>query len=202
MTTIEILVHEHHLILETLHALESLATRVDAGEKADRQDVLRFADFFRSFADACHHGKEEDILFAALIDVGFPRGSGPIGIMLQEHEQGRRHVRRIRELAQRPGEWTAEEDEAFVGAARGFVDLLRDHIAKEDDILYPMAEAHLPAAELDRIRELFDLFEAQRSGSGEHRRLLALAEGLIEKYPALPPPNAPSNRRMDSCCGL
>jgi hypothetical protein len=70
---------------------------------------------------------------------------------------------------------------------------------KEDDILYPMAEAHLSALERERIRQLF---ETHRTGSGEHQRLHALAETLLAKYPPLPSPNAPSNRRIDSCCGL
>jgi hemerythrin-like domain-containing protein len=200
--TIDNLVHEHRLILAALDSLESLATRVDAGDKADRRDVAQFADFFRGFADTCHHGKEEDILFTALVDAGFPKGSGPIGVMLHEHELGRRLVRRIRELGDRVDAWTPTDSEEFVGAARSFVNLLRDHIAKEDDILYPMAEAHLSAMELERIRQMFELFESQRTGSGEHQRLQALAETLLAKYPALPSPNAPSNRRVDSCCGL
>ncbi len=49
------------------------------------------------FADQCHHGKEEDLLFPAMEAAGIPRESGPIGVMLEEHNIGRQYVRGMAE---------------------------------------------------------------------------------------------------------
>ncbi len=152
--------------------------------------------------DGCHHGKEEDVLFVAMAEAGFPTESGPLAVMRQEHDHGRRLVRQLRELAERPSRWTTEDRERFAGVAHTFAELLRLHIAKEDDVLYPMAEARLSAAQLRQVQQLFEIFEQQRTGPGEHERFHSLAEKLAAKYPAAPQAARPSGERAPSCCGL
>ncbi len=79
---------EHQLILRVLDVVQSLLEKGDAGEwDFDAWDDC--VAFFRLFADACHHGKEEDLLFPELEARGMPRDSGPIAVMLSEHKQGR-----------------------------------------------------------------------------------------------------------------
>jgi hemerythrin-like domain-containing protein len=131
---------EHQLILGVAGAL---AARLDAereGEPLDYDTVARCITFFRLFADACHHGKEEDLLFPELEAQGMPRDAGPIAVMLYEHEQGRALVRTM----------AASLDDAIDGdeaaghdlrtAAEGFVDLIVAHISKEDNVLFTMAD--------------------------------------------------------------
>ena len=61
-----------------------------------RQEVLaNLQEFFRLFADQCHHGKEEELLFPLLEQKGIPRTGGPIGVTLHEHEEGRALVRQM-----------------------------------------------------------------------------------------------------------
>lgn len=62
---------EHRLIERVISALLSYASRIDHG--ADPADLGRFVgSLISGFADARHHGKEEDILFEAMIAAGFP----------------------------------------------------------------------------------------------------------------------------------
>src|SRR3990170_8726435 len=87
---------EHEHILEIAAALATLIDAADAG----RWDVDAFADcvtFIRLFADACHHGKEENLLFPELEKGGMPRDQGPIAVMLSEHQQGRAYARHMAE---------------------------------------------------------------------------------------------------------
>jgi len=201
--TTSILVREHELILKVLDALEGFASMIERADPVYPQDARAFVEFFREFTDACHHGKEEDILFAAMVDAGFPSESGPLGVMRGEHGRGRRLVRRLRDLAERVVEWTDEDRESFAGAAHAFAELLREHIRKEDEVLYPMAEAHLSAEQLRRVGELFRLFEEQRTGPGAHERLHKLAHELIERYALLAPSESTLGmKRVPSCCGL
>ena len=68
---------EHRLIERTLDALAASPTRSACKAGDDKEELQRFVTFIRGFADAHHHGKEEDILFAAMVEAGFPRQAGP-----------------------------------------------------------------------------------------------------------------------------
>ena len=86
----EILSDEHRVIERVLGVLEQL-TRLPVSDSLMRwQKAL---EFFRHFADECHHFKEEKVLFPAMEAHGIPNEGGPIGMMLAEHEEGRAHVR-------------------------------------------------------------------------------------------------------------
>ncbi len=86
-----------------LGSLETYAVEVRGGAPAQGEVIGDFARFLRGFADGCHHGKEEDILFQRLIERGFPREAGPLAVMYHEHEVGRSHVRALMEVAACPG---------------------------------------------------------------------------------------------------
>ncbi len=62
------------------------------------------AQFFREFADRCHHGKEEDMLFEVMIESDFNREAGPVAVMLYKHDVGREKVQVIRKAGE-PDKW-------------------------------------------------------------------------------------------------
>jgi hemerythrin-like domain-containing protein len=175
---IEILMNEHRLIEQVLGSLETYATEVERGLAVERKLVADYAAFFRGFADACHHGKEEDILFQRLVERGMPREAGPIAVMLHEHQLGRRHVGALRQVGEREGPLVVAERQTLLENASGFVPLLRTHILKEDRILYPMAEQILTGSELESMEQSFASFEAQWRADGSYDRLQRLAEAL------------------------
>jgi len=74
---IEDLKNDHEAILFALGILESIGIKISEGEKLIAADILALIDFLREFADTCHHGKEEEILFPALEVAGIPRDGGP-----------------------------------------------------------------------------------------------------------------------------
>lgn len=117
-----------------------LAEEEDGGVTLDYDTVAQCITFFRLFADACHHGKEEDHLFPGLEAQGMPRDSGPIAVMLYEHDLGRAFVRTMASSFD-----AAEQGETVAGselreAAHGFIDLIVAHISKEDNVLFNMAD--------------------------------------------------------------
>lgn len=179
---IEVLMNEHRLIEQALGSLETYAVEVRAGLAPARQIVGEYASFFRGFADGCHHGKEEDVLFRRLLERGFPRQSGPLAVMYHEHELGRAHVRALSGIAERPGSVQTPEVEALLASADAFVPLLRQHILKEDRILYPMALDVLSGPELDAMNTQFEEFEATMRVDGTYDALQALAERLIVRF--------------------
>lgn len=179
---IEVLMNEHRQIEQALGSLETYAVEVRAGLAPARETIGEYASFFRGFADGCHHGKEEDVLFQRLLDRGFPRRSGPLAVMFHEHEIGRAHVRALTGVAALPGPVEPPEIEALLASADAFVPLLRQHILKEDRILYPMALDVLSGPELDEMNTQFEEFESVMRRDGTYDALQALAERLIARF--------------------
>lgn len=134
------LVQEHRLILRMLDVLQHRAELTAKGAYDNYRFYLQAVDFIRNYADRFHHAKEEDVLFVALVKNGMPRENSPVAAMLMEHDQGRRFVAGMEEaacaaLAGKPG-----QNGLIAENALGYVALLREHISREDGILYPLAE--------------------------------------------------------------
>ena len=162
MRATQLLVEEHQIILRALGVLEVLAHRAEQGAEVPAQAVGDTLEFLTQFADVHHHHKEEEILFPALEEAGFPRDAGPVGVMLEEHAQGRALVAALRAAA--PG---AAGDPAgrrqFATTAHAYTALLSAHIDKENHILFPMADRAIGGEELRRVEEEFDTFERASS---------------------------------------
>lgn len=172
---IAVLVGEHRNIERVLTALEHFAALVHAGR--DHAELRDFVRFLREYTDHAHHGKEEDVLFAVIVEEGlFPVDMGPVTVMLDEHEQGRRATRELAELAELTT-LTDADRRHLVEVASGYVALLRHHIAKEDGVLFPLAGARLDPGVLERVGQQFDRFSLDRAGAD--RELLDLAASLV-----------------------
>ena len=176
---IDDLLNEHEAILFALGLLERMVARGKGAGLLEAGDLAEFIGFLREFADKCHHGKEEGILFPALVKAGIPEKGGPIGMLLAEHAQGRAFVA---EMAAALAGGT--DRERFTRAAEGYDHLLKAHIQKENGVLFPSAEKLLAAAELAGIYAAFEAHEEQVIGAGRHEELHALLDRLEEKYAA------------------
>jgi len=180
---IAMLMDEHRRIEQVLGSLEGFAAAVAGGLDSDRARVGRYAAFFRGFADACHHAKEEDVLFQRLVERGFSRETGPVAVMLYEHEVGRAHVAALRRVSEGSGTLSAVEAQQVVHEAASFVPLLRAHILKEDRILYPTALRVLSGPELEEMAAAFAGFDRAQREDGTWDRLQSLADELLAAFP-------------------
>ena len=134
------LVDEHRLILRMITLLERNAVATAKGNYTNWQFYRDGVDFIRTYADRHHHAKEENVLFEALVKNGMPREHSPVAAMLMEHDQGRSHVRAL-EIATLQALAGSPDREAVIAEhALAYAELLREHIAKEDNVLYPLAE--------------------------------------------------------------
>lgn len=154
------LVAEHVLIKRMLALIEKLAPLTAKGEFNDWQFYLDGVDFIRQYADRFHHAKEEDILFEALVENGMPRQNSPVAAMLMEHDLGRGYVKNFADAAQEALKGASGKEETIAANALAYAALLREHIAKEDDILYPLAERIIPEGMRDRIVAGYEKAEA------------------------------------------
>lgn len=169
------LVEEHRLILRMITLLEQNAARTAAGGHDNWQFYLDGVNFIRNYADRFHHAKEEDVLFDALVKNGMPRDNSPVGAMLMEHEQGRAHVRAMEVAVREALEGLPDREQVVVENALAYAELLREHISKEDSILYPLAERVIPEAMRGDIVQGYQRAEAQVE-AGFTQRYLSLVE--------------------------
>src|SRR5262245_29419487 len=133
---------EHRVIERVLAVLQKLTTR----PLENSLDCWRKAlDFFSHFADQCHHFKEEQVLFPAMEERGIPRDGGPIGMMLMEHEEGRGLVRLMLAAIALMETKNEVAKEILIDTAKAYVRLLKEHIQKEDEILFKIADDVIPA---------------------------------------------------------
>lgn len=177
MRPTEILMQEHRRIEAVLDALEERARAIQSGEPIDPEWAGEAIRFIREFADRCHHAKEEDQLFPMMERHGFPREMGPIAVMLHEHDEGRACVRAMADAAAAPDGDGARE--RFARGARSYATLLRGHIMKEDQVLYPMADSAFSEAEQEELAERFRSVERELYPEEKVRELHALADRVI-----------------------
>ena len=190
MQATDILMSEHRVIERVITSLETAAARLERGENVPPGFFLDAAGFVTGFADGCHHKKEEGVFFPTLVANGLPQRTGPIAVMLAEHEQGRVYIRGLREAALSlealgpaagPAAGPTAARQAVVANAQGYARLLRAHIAKEDGVLFPMAAEVIPAAKQAAVVEEFERVEHEETGEGVHEKYLALADRLEQE---------------------
>ena len=173
----QVLKDEHRVIEKVLDATE----RALWNDLIDRSFFEKALDFFRNFADGCHHAKEEDELFPVLETSGIPREGGPIGCMLKEHEEGRYLVRIITDNLDEAVEGDPEALHTLRKAATYYVALLREHIQKEDNVLFVLADQVLGPEEQKLMLTAFDRAERSNNNVGKHERYVALADELSQR---------------------
>jgi hemerythrin-like domain-containing protein len=176
MRPTEILSAEHRVIEQVLDCLEALAAEAQATRGLDQARCGQALEFLRVLADKCHHGKEENHLFPMLIARGMSTHRGPIAVMLDEHRAGRDYLQSMTSARD------SGDVDRFARAVRGYVMLLREHIGKEDGVLFPMAESMLDSEARRALLDSFHAFEQHELGSGVHERMHGIADDLARHF--------------------
>lgn len=182
MKSTEMLKKEHKAIKLMLKILGNVCNKLDNREKVNVEHLEKIVNFIKIFADKCHHGKEENLLFVAMEEAGIPKEGGPIGVMLEEHEIGRGYVREMGEAINKYKSGDKNSSREIVKNAREYIELLTQHIDKEDNILYTMADMHLTDEKQKELIDEFEKFEQEKMGAGTHEKFHHLLEELSKIY--------------------
>ncbi len=175
-----ILMKEHAQIRIALAVLETMASRLAGRERISPASPATIVYFLRRFADHCHHAKEEQVLFPALEAAGIRRHGGPIGVMMSEHERGRAMLSALSDAANQID--VEGQRSRFVAVAGEYAALLNAHIAKEENVLFGLAQKALPMNEDARIASAFEEHETESMEPGEHEELEALLRALAHEF--------------------
>jgi hemerythrin-like domain-containing protein len=180
-TATQILMREHSLILQALSAMEKRIASLEAGAVPDRVFFEKAVEFLRTFADRGHHGKEEDILFKRMVeDLDYPRNAGPVAVLTGEHERGREFIRGISQAVAVLGRDPAAT-RRIIENGRGYIQLLRIHIEREDNVVFPMVDQFLDDADQAWLAVEFAECDRREIDSGRHQVSLRLLEDLTRQ---------------------
>ncbi len=172
-----ILRHEHEAILRMVGATEEVAGLLDRGERVSPAILTGLLEFFQFFANQCHHGKEEQLLFPLLEKRGLPGQS--LRVMLMEHDRGRWLIGELAAATTAYEAGDAAGRPCWAVAARGYARLLREHIFKENNVLFRIADRLLDQADQEELAAAFEKIEEEKLGHGTHQRLHALMDKLL-----------------------
>lgn len=178
----ELLMTDHRIIEVVLNVLERMANCWESENALDVASARSAVVFCRDFADGCHHGKEEGILFPALERKGLPAQEGPTAQMRLEHERARALIRGMQAAIEKSARNTPETRQAFVENARGYVTLLRDHILKENHCLFSIANEILEDSERCELTESFEAFDRDDAIGDDYLRLRRIAVTLARTF--------------------
>ena len=155
------LMHEHRLIERLLDLVEGEVRGIEAGRKPDSRFIDQAVDFFRTYADRCHHGKEEDILFRELAKKPLSAEERQVLVeLVDEHVQGRALVRAIDETNRAVARCEhAASVATLLPLLRKLIAFYPVHIAKEDKHFFFPIMRHFTRAEMDAMLKEFEEFD-------------------------------------------
>jgi len=163
MKVTEILIEEHRNILKFIDVLNNEVNKLEERKEIDKNFFVKAIEFIRNYADKFHHAKEEDILFKEFIKAA-EEGCvhcNPVEQMLFEHNQGRDFVKGMEQGL------NENNKNKIIENTKGYCKLLKEHIFKEDNILYPMADEALSQKVQEAVLKKFKLAEKQKKRDKE-----------------------------------
>lgn len=176
------LTEEHNTIKEMLEILGKVCDKLESGTDIDHSHISGIIEFIQVFADKYHHGKEENLLFRAMVDSGFPEKQGPIAVMLSEHDIGRGYVSEMSAALTLYRDGKKEAADTLIEQGRNFITLLVQHIHKEDNILYPMADRQLTDDQQSSLIEGFEAVNRELIGAEKLNELHQTLQELKAVY--------------------
>jgi len=153
------LMHEHRLIERMVELIKKQAARIGQGDKPDSELIADAVEFFRMYADRCHHGKEEDLLFRELEKVDLaPSLTAMMAELIEDHKYGRRLVGELHQ-ANVAYLISGEGPENVMDLLNKLARFYPKHIEKEDKHFFFPIMSYFTRQEMDRMLEDFEKFD-------------------------------------------
>jgi len=169
------LMHEHRIIERMLAVLIREYESMGEHGRVDPALIDIATDFIRTYADRCHHGKEEDILFRRLATKDLDAElAGAMADLIEDHTHARTLTRR---LVDANGRYAAGDQTALgeiQSSVRSLLELYPVHIEKEDRRFFKPCLEYFTESEQAEMMEEFDEFDRALI----HEKYLGIVEDL------------------------
>ncbi len=168
---------DHDLIEKVIKSMEATVQLLSDGKQIPESILLPVIDFTKNFTDVCHHSKEEKSLFPALEKAGLPSNMGPVAMMLMDHERSR-EIGNNMEVAAKEYLSSGESTD-LINYMNQYVEHITEHLWKENNKLFMMAEARLQYVSEKVDSELNEIEASKLNDLGKSREHYEnLAENL------------------------
>jgi hemerythrin-like domain-containing protein len=177
-TATENLENDHVYILKLTEVMLKMSDSVSA----DTDHIATVIDVIRNYADGIHHAKEENLLFPKLETRGFSTSQGPVAVMLHEHVEGRNFVKGMADNLSLFKNGSREALSAIYRNMTGYASLLQNHIGKENNILFRMADKVLSDDEQKELIGKFEKVEQEQKPGSKPDDYITAIQKLAEIY--------------------
>jgi len=171
---------EHEIISESFNVLNTICEKLSSNAKVDYSDVDKLLNFISIYVDKCHHGKEEKYLFPLMGKADESLKSGPINVMLDEHNAAREYIKTMKNALESM-KFGKKEEKTFSDTGYYYIHLMGQHILKENNVLFNIADQLFDEEVQTEMLKAFESFERTELQS-QHEKLEKELETLIEKY--------------------
>jgi len=166
--------NDHVYILRLIDVMEQMVLTVSTEIK----HIEMVVNLIKNYADGFHHAKEEKLLFPLLVTKGFSNEQGPVAVMLHDHTEGRLFVKGMSEEIDNYKRGDVSSLTELYEYMQGYIDLLRAHIGKENNVLFRMADKTLTPEEQKGLLMSFAAVEESLYSKGQLDRFIDEIEGL------------------------
>jgi len=171
---------EHVGVGRMLGIMDAMRARLETGGRVGADDLVQAVDFLRVFVDACHHSKEEQLLFPAMAGISSARET--IAVLLEDHVRGRELVSAIDDASQRLAMGGADAPAEISRAMQEYATLLHAHIRREENDCFGLADRELPVDVQSGLEHGYDRVEREVVGQGRHEAFHAMLDRLEASY--------------------
>jgi hemerythrin-like domain-containing protein len=170
---------EHGAIFIMLSVMKKVAARLKNREEVKKEHLEKIVEFLINFADKCHHGKEERILFPEVVKN--VSNLYLVNELLGEHETGRDYIHGMAESLKYYD--TGNPDAYHIATnMEGFIYLITEHIKKESKLLFPIIDKQIPDDVQLKIEEQFEALERDVISIVKHEEYHSWPKDLKKIY--------------------
>ncbi len=172
---------EHEGIRVMLNILEKVCEKLEKTGAVEREHCEGILEFLNIFVDKCHHGKEEDLLFPAMIAAS-SEAIAPAAAMRADHDKARGYLGEMSRAYAAFLQGEAMSSAGIMENAGAYISLLREHMGKENGVILEVAERTFSAEQQSELFEGFERIEEERIGRGRHEQFHRLLDTLSAIY--------------------
>lgn len=182
MSYLDQLRQDHEDIQTVLAIMAEMSNRLGGASPVNPVDLVKVVTYLEEFVLRGHLAKEERYLYPAIAQTGLPSDSGPLAVMVAEHQMAGNFLAGMRQAAADWGQGDEDHRRVIGEYARNYALLVAQHMEEEEQVVYPMAEQRLSPDAKRHLEEAFSQHEFQVMGPTGHDRYHEMAHELAELY--------------------
>ena len=183
MTPTENLIKEHEEINELLDIMSKIAMKIKSKDVFYPNDVEEIIDYLIIIIDKSHHGKEDEVFYPELISSGIPNEKAPLSIINYEHTLAKRYLKDISSCVVNCKIGNDFSGELLADSLTNYVVVIKNHIQREEEIVFPIANEVLSSEKQNEISQRFEAIEQNNISLSFFDRFNKLLKKLKVKYP-------------------